>query len=544
VARIQPGTMPVPLTGVGRALKAVSPRRWQPSQIAVMREAERLREKRERGESLDPREIQAWVQLAQTVLGDQTLIGGVVNLISRQGREKKIKEHEASRLAAEATEAARLQEEAQAAAAVPAPPAAPAAPPISYETEYLRKYAPIPSDPPPLAAPAGPAVEEPAPAPAAPAPEAAAPAPTPPQYPPGSMAALYQQEQEVIARDMEEINRMAREKRVTVTDLFAMAAGARSPEAIRRIMRLVPIAIEQDPAFAPRSVVELLFGGASAAPGISKQLVDTWVTSMRTRRGLSPEERFGRRERGRSAGARATETEQDILHAAQDRPTETRTAVARAELTEAQADATRALAAKRRAEAARLVAKNKRAKKWKNTLGRRPATKGIPDDKRDLLALYATWADTKDKTTITEGPWAAKGGKAMGAASASALADRLLLANVDAKSADFKALERSINHVRKEIFRPPTPKTPTATGAYKQWNDAYKKWEKMNARRVAAEVRLTKMDDVDRNDALRSFRADPTQPNIYKTIKELTAQEEALKAAEQRLKSDPTWESK
>jgi hypothetical protein len=148
--------------------------------------------------------------------------------------------------------------------------------------------------------------------------------------------------------------------------------------------------------------------------------------------------------------------------------------VARAELTEAQADAARALAAKRRAEAARLVAKNDRAKKWKRTFARRPATKGIPDDKRDLLALYATWADTKDKAAITEGPWAAKDGKAMGAASASTLAERLLLGGVDPKSADYKALERSINHVRKKVYVRPTPKTPTPERRAAEVQRAYK----------------------------------------------------------------------
>lgn len=499
MARIKPGTMPVSLPGVAQAITAVGPRRWQPSQIAMMREAERLREKRERGEPLDPREIQAWVNLAQTIMGDKTLIGGLVNLGSRKHREGKLEE------ARKATEARVLKEQQdlenqKVAEGMTARGEWPYAVPglqQQYKEEvpgpvqdrYTRIAALGEAAGRQLLPEAQQGLVESAqregellaragyPVPAAPVPAeqpVPAPAPAQPLRQPDALEEFYARERELQRVNEEETTRILREERVTVSDLFSLAAAARTPEAIRKVIRMVPVAVENDPAMAPKSIVELLFGSADKAPDVSKQLVDTWVSSMRTRRGLSAEERYKRAMSGRRAGAGGTKIEDDVIFRREDRPTKRRTDVAKLELTEAQADATRALAAKRRAEAARLVAKNERAKKWKSAFARRPATKGIPDDKRDLLALYATWADTRDKATITEGPWAAKDGKAMGAASASALADRLLLANVDAKSADFKALERSINHVRTKVFRPPTPKTPTPERRAAEVQRAYK----------------------------------------------------------------------
>jgi hypothetical protein len=329
VARIRPGTMPVRLPGVAQAIQQIGPTRWQPNQIQVMREAERIRKRQEAGEGVDPREIAAWAQLAQIILKDDTLVGGLVNMLSRKSRESAVKERqEAKKVAAKQQAERQAAEEAQARgdwpygvpglqeqhdAALPQygriqelqakivesrDPAEKSQ--MAIELQDLRQSLQSRGIEPPPPAPliqqaSAPVAQEQITETVAEAPAPAQPAPDRPITRQQVYQDLLREEAEQRKSELANIEKVVRERELTVSDLYGLAATAKSPEVVRTLMAMVPKVVEQDPAYAPRSLAELLFGGTDKTQQISKELISLWGQSQKARRGDDYTRRVERR---------------------------------------------------------------------------------------------------------------------------------------------------------------------------------------------------------------------------------------------------------
>ncbi len=477
MARIRPGTMPVSLPGVARAIQAIGPRKYAPNQIEVMREADRLRRKREAGERLTPQEIAAWAKLAQLVMTDETLIGGLVNLASRSSREAALKD--------------RLEEASATAAAAEAsadatPAVAPAQPVVAaMSSAQAPQSIPVQSAAPPVA----PQVE-PAPAPALTGPEA-----------------VMAKEREERAAEMKRFQEVAERRDLTVSDLYGLAATAKSPEQLRTVMAMVPGVIERDPAYAPKSLSELLFGTRGGTNKINKELMDIWGSARRATR-----EESMLKQMQRGAGIKKTEAgTTDIISKTTDREA---TRAPRIAKIDAQADASVAAAEQRR-EAARLareradteasrrpgrvkadeaLAKAREAsaklsdarrkaieKKAAKALRRIGSSipKGLPPEDQTILAQYATWADTKpeNRGDLPEGnPF-----KGKGAAAAAQLANSILM-GMNKKSSLYKTTSNTITSIGSKALKKGKPRASDPFAREKAaYQIAKKEWEQLNA---------------------------------------------------------------
>jgi len=432
--------MPVSLPGVARAIQQIGPRKYAPNQIQVMREADRLRRKREAGEKLSPQEIAAWAQLAQLIMTDESLVGGLVNLASRSSREAALKD----RLAEASATAAAAEASPDA-----TPPVAPAQPVVGGMSS---------AQPPQSIGVQAPVI------PVAPA-QAAAPAPTSPE-------AVMAKEREDRAQEMKRFQEVAERRDLRVSDLYGLAATAKSPEQLRTVMAMVPGVIERDPAYAPKSLSELLFGTRGGTNKVNKELMDIWGSARRAGR-----EESMLKQMQRGAGIKKTEAgTTDIISKTTDRNI---TRGPRLAKLEAQAEASAASAAQRK-EAARLAkeradtvvarrpgqvlsdemlakmreasanlsdarrkAIEKKAAKALRRIGS-GIPKGLPPGDQTLLAQYATWADTepsKRGTLPDDNPF-----KGKGAASASQLANAILM-GMSKKSSLYKTTDKAITSI-------------------------------------------------------------------------------------------------
>ena len=426
------------LPGVARAIQAIGPRKYAPNQIQIMREADRLRRKREAGEKLNPREIAAWAQLAQLIMTDESLVGGLVNLASRSSREAALKKR------LEEASATAAAEEASTETTTPVAPAQPVVGGMSsaQAPQSIGVQAPV--------------------IPVAPAQAAA----------PTSPEAIMAKEREDRAQEMKRFQEVAERRDLRVSDLYGLAATAKSPEQLRTVMAMVPGVIERDPAYAPKSLSELLFGTSGGAKKINKELMDIWGSARRATREESMLKQMQRR-----AGIKKTEAgTTDIISKTTDREV---TRGPRVTKLEAQADASRASAAQRR-EAARLAkeradtvvarrpgqvsadealakareasanlsdarrkAIEKKAAKALRRIGS-GIPKGLPPGDQTLLAQYATWADTepsKRGDLPDDNPF-----KGKGAASASQLANAILM-GMSKKSSLYKTTDKAITSI-------------------------------------------------------------------------------------------------
>ena len=505
------------LPGVARAIQAIGPRKYAPNQIEVMREADRLRRKREAGERLTPQEIAAWAQLAQLVMTDESLVGGLVNLASRSSREAALKD--------------RLEEASATAAAAEA--SADATPPVvpvqaGGVEEFVGPQTPQSVAVQPPAPPVAPQV---APAPA--------PAPTGPE-------AVMAKEREERAAEMKRFQEVAERRDLTVSDLYGLAATAKSPEQLRTVMAMVPGVIERDPAYAPKSLSELLFGTRGGTNKINKELMDIWGSARRATR-----EESMLKQMQRGAGIKKTEAgTTDIISKTTDRET---TRGPRLTKLEAQAEASAASAAQRK-EAARLakeradtvvarrpgqvsadeaLAKAREAsanlsdarrkaieKKAAKALRRIGSSipKGLPPGDQTILAQYATWADTEPEKRgdLPEGnPF-----KGKGAAAASQLANSILM-GMSKKSSLYKTTSSTITSIGSKALKKGKPRASDPLAREKAaYQIAKKEWEQLNAQYLrqtederALEERLAKgkptlKDKVDsaREEMMRLFK--------------------------------------
>jgi hypothetical protein len=413
--------MPVRLPGVAQVIKQVGPKKWAPNQIQVLQEAERIRKRQEDGRPVDPRDIMAWAQLAQFVLKDETLIGGLVNMMSRGARKGAIKEREeraiTERQALEDRQGAFMAEY-PVGAVVPGEPLPGAAPPAEGA---------------PVLAP-GPLPTEALPEPPTPQAEAATRALAVQPGKPITRQSMYEdilrEEGEAREAEVAEYKRIARERQLTVSDLYGLAATAKSPEAVRTLMAMVPTVVEQDPAFAPRSLSELLFGGSKRGEGIGKELIGIWGQTQKFRRGDTIDRRLERRskteERYRLLGVKqegmAAQAEQRRAAAglsgarAEDIGATQSSRIAR---TEAQTKKALAQARKADAQANRLQKRYLSGMRSKYKVIARHLTA----EEQLILADYALWADAKDKKSLRSDNQF----KGLGAASARALAGKLVV---------------------------------------------------------------------------------------------------------------------
>ena len=385
MARIRPGTMPVRLPGVAQAIQQIGPTRWQPNQIQVMQEAERIRKRQEAGEGVDPREIAAWAQLAQIILKDDTLVGGLVNMMSRKSRESAVKGREERRAAmAQEEAAAQNMREMQARGEWPM-----AVPNLQQQhDESIRELEARGIDPPPM--PEVPVAQEVVTETVA---EAPAPVPAPDQ--PVTRQQVYQdllrEEAEQRKAELANIEKVVRERELTVSDLYGMAATAKSPEVVRTLMAMVPRVVEQDPAYAPRTLAELLFGGTDKTQQISKELITLWGQSQKARKGDDYTRQVERmtkaEERLRRLPSRVKEAEAGA-GLEREKTTELRDRrESRIDLDRARAEHLRAMAAWRKT----LSTKEKR--RWSRWLKGKPKAKGLSEEAKTEVAAYAQWLD-------------------------------------------------------------------------------------------------------------------------------------------------------
>jgi len=416
MARIRPGTMPVRLPGVAQVIQQVSPQRWTPNQVEVMQEAERIRKRQEAGESVDPRDIMAWAQLAQFVLKDDTLVGGLVNMLSRKSRESAVKKRAERREQLSALPAPQFETYGQQGAAVS--PGRPPLPPIRLgepAPEPWTSMVPPPPAPAPAPAPA-PIVEEQVTETVAEAPAPAQDAPAQPITRQQVYQDLLREEAEQRKSELANIEKVVRERELTVSDLYGLAATAKSPEVVRTLMAMVPKVVEQDPAYAPRSLAELLFGGTDKTQQISKELISLWGQSQKARRGDDYTRRVERmtkaEERLRRLPSRVEEAEagaeQKRAGAALkgEQATDLRERrPARIDLDVARAEHLRAMAEWRKT----LSTKEKR--RWSRWLKGKPKTKGLSEEAKTEVAAYAQWLDavTSGRPVPEKNPYRAFG---------------------------------------------------------------------------------------------------------------------------------------
>ena len=379
MARIRPGTMPVRLPGVAQVIQQMGPKRWSPNQIQVMREAERIRKRQEEGKGVTAKEIAEWAQLAQIIMKDDTLVGGLVNMLSRKSREGAAKERQ-KRLDQLAALPKPSFGPTPGATATPAPTLAPGQLPPTTPAEPWTGMVPAPTPSPTQVQ------------------QAPAPAPEP------TRASMYQDilREEGAARDAEvaEYKRIARERQLTVSDLYGLAATAKSPEAVRTLMAMVPTVVEQDPAFAPRSLSELLFGGQDRGAGISRELIDIWGQTQRVLRGEDYDRKVARRSKTEERLTLLKEREAEKAALTQKRLAD---AAASKAMTEPRVSEIEAKTELHRARTRLANAKATKAeRRYMGAVGKRSGSvaKSLPEEEQLILAQYARYIDTGDKATL------------------------------------------------------------------------------------------------------------------------------------------------
>ena len=490
--------MPVRLPGVARAIQQIGPTRWTPNQIDVMKEAERIRKRQEAGQPIDPREIAAWAQLAQIIMKDDTLVGGLVNMLSRKSRESAAKKRTEDRAAAKkgaeeaaAAKAARergdwpygvpnLQQEL--AAEVPEYPRIQELQARSMASRDPEEKTRIANEimqlrqglgsrgivaPPPVPLRQPPAVEEQitetvteAPAPTAPAPSA-----------PRTREQMYQQvlKEEAEQRKLEvaNIEKVVRERNLTVSDLYGMAATAKSPEVVRTLMAMVPKVVEQDPAYAPRYLSELLFGWTDKTQQISKELITLWGQSQRARRGddySRKVERYAKSESrlaaleskiaGQEAAAKLKRTKAADID--KMRPSEIDLNVARAEALRAKAGWWKAKS-------------DKEKKRLLRGVGKMRGSKGLTDPQKATVAAYAEWLDAVNAgKKLTNNPYSEYGKDQMATVGQLVRAEVVTpFINTKRKHADLSALVKNIEARAKGAAKGATPEDKAASRDWK-----------------------------------------------------------------------------
>ena len=323
------------------------------------------RSRRRKKESIRPEEILAWFNLAQTVAQDKSILGGLINAVARGNREEAIASERmrglesARRVGQEAPgdrpPAPPTPRETMRMEQLGAEPSQPAQGGISPEEEIRRQLDIINTFETILtqehARPGGSGEQTKITSPehresieahlrnaktslkmlqerAAAAPlEAAAPAE---QVTAAQMQArIAQQAAGQLAAPVEEPNfqekyrqamaieeeaqlaqatEFAAQRALTYEDLAGMAASAESGEALRAALRMLPQVMKSDPAFAPRSLSELLFGGGGPS---SAEATNNLISIFLKRQGRekTPQERMYKMEQARRAHAKALETE-------------------------------------------------------------------------------------------------------------------------------------------------------------------------------------------------------------------------------------------
>jgi hypothetical protein len=290
MARIKPGS----LSGAAVPL-------WTQMDIRMPRTSRRKRKDR-----IQPQEILAWFNLAQTVAKDESILGGIVNAISRKSRESELAEQRQQ----DASRAAREEATGRVQPGLQPPPGAPtmAPGPQSLPPQGLLELPQGPTSTLPTAPPGPMSMQPPA---AAPAPVAAPMQPQPQQVStpasrPGELAAqagqagplptfqdaLRMQQEADLEAEKARTAEFAKIKAYTFQDLMAMAAGAQNGEQLRHVMAMVPQVMEQDPSFAPRSLSDLLFGGGGqSSADLSKTLIQAYLSRQGKMR--SPSQQAG-----------------------------------------------------------------------------------------------------------------------------------------------------------------------------------------------------------------------------------------------------------
>ena len=358
MARIKPGS----LSGAAVPL-------WTQMDIRMPRTSRRKRKDR-----IQPQEILAWFNLAQTVAKDESILGGIVNAIARKSRESELaekREIDAAESKQQALNALDLRQQRQlrdpligqqaAQIMTGATPTAfsdlaeqgqQAMPPQTVTPEMLQQVAAAQSPQQQLTVAQPQAQPQQVSTPASRPGELAAQAGQAGQLPTFQDALRMQQEADLEAEKARTAD-FAKIKAYTFQDLMAMAAGAQNGEQLRHVMAMVPQVMEQDPSFAPRSLSDLLFGGGGQSSGdLSKTLIQAYLQRQGKARSRSQQEADTARaarlwQQAQTGQARApAQIEYDTARAAK--------AWGSLDLQKARADAARARAEKARAERDRI----------------------------------------------------------------------------------------------------------------------------------------------------------------------------------------------
>ena len=254
----------------------------------------------------------AWFNLAQTVAQDKSILGGLINAVSRGNREEAIASERmralegARRVGPEAPgdkpQVPQLPPMRGIGGEIVPPPAAPPAPPTPQELMLMEQLG-AESVQPQAAAPAEQVT-------------AAQMQAGVTQRAAGQLAApaerLSFDEQYRQAMDIEKEAQQAQaaefaaQRALTYEDLAGMAASAESGEALRAALRMLPQVMKSDPAFAPRSLSELLFGGGGPS---SAEATNNLISIFLKRQGRekTPQERMYKMEQARKAHEKARE---------------------------------------------------------------------------------------------------------------------------------------------------------------------------------------------------------------------------------------------
>jgi len=272
------------------------------------------RSRRRKKESIRPEEILAWFNLAQTVAQDKSILGGLINAVSRGNRKEAIASERmralegARRVGPEAPgdkpQVPQLPPMRGIGGEIVPPPAVPPAPPTPQELMLMEQLG-AESVQPQAAAPAEQvtAAQMQAGVTQRAAGQLAAPA---------ERLSFDEQYRQAMAIEEEaqqaQAAEFATQRALTYEDLAGMAASAESGEALRAALRMLPQVMKSDPAFAPRSLSELLFGGGGPS---SAEATNNLISIFLKRQGRekTPQERMYKMEQARRAHAKALETE-------------------------------------------------------------------------------------------------------------------------------------------------------------------------------------------------------------------------------------------
>jgi len=393
MARIKPGSL------AGSAVPL-----WTQMDVRVPRTSRRKRKDR-----IQPQEILAWFNLAQTLAKDESILGGIVNAIARKSREGDIAEQrqqDAAQLRQQQLDAMDRQQQMRGvdpSVVRQVTQTMTGVPPAPSTFADLREPGQMPTQPQAVtpemlqqvAAAQGPqqqlAVAQPPPQPP---PQMAQPVVTPAQMP-GRIAAQTPQrearkqpsfaeaaqilQQQDAARAKQRAAAFAKQKAYTYADLLAMAAGAEDGEQLRHVMSMVPQVMSQDPSFAPRSLSDLLFGGGGAAEAdVSRSLVEAFLKRQGKLR--SPEDRVLRTAQAQKALGQAIEREEKLPGKIEETAASTALKWSQVDLNKAKKDLTGARKKK-------VDAERKRLEKYRRRTGRG----FLGTDKNDAVAEYGVY---------------------------------------------------------------------------------------------------------------------------------------------------------